>query len=67
MPNANSKKNLQPQKHRVQDTKEYVRGFIGSIGDKGKALNLAKFYEKSADSDNIKNFWTNVIGHINKL
>lgn len=67
MSNANKKKHLQPKKHRVQDALDFAKGYAMNVGSKNKALVQAQGHAKAATSDDTKNFWINIAGHIAKL
>lgn len=66
MPNAGKKKNLKPKKERV-NAQDFAKGFAMNVGDNNKALLMAQNYERAAVDQDVKNFWTNIKGHLNKL
>ena len=72
MPNAGSKKHLQPKKDRVNNALEYARGFAASCGGKEAAIVKAKLLENAARKAGVPdldtaNFWANISGHLGKL
>jgi hypothetical protein len=60
-----SDKKFRRDKKEKVNAKEFARGFVISVGDKGAALIKAQNHAKA--NEETKNFWLNILGHIGKL